>query len=99
MSDEDIQLFIHLATGLERDLAPLSQAERAQRISDQINLAHVVYAVWKIDDDGFRLRRLKALDGPVGEIEILAGIPVSGEAHADLLMAACSHGANIGICQ
>ena len=37
--------------------------------------------------------------GRSGEIEILAGIPVVNEAHADLLMAACSHGAPKEFCQ
>jgi hypothetical protein len=92
MSPADAQLFVDLATGLERDLAPLSQEERAQRISYNIRVSHVVYAVWR-EGDAYRLRRLKLLGGPIGEIEVLAGIPVSGEAHADLLMAACSHGA------
>ena len=98
MNPDDLELFVSLASCLERDLAPLSQAERAQVISDHIRSSHVVYAVWRVDDS-YRLRRLKALDGPVGEIEILAGIPVVNEAHADLLMAACSHGATMEICQ
>lgn len=91
MNPADAQLFVELATGLERDLAPLSQAERAQVISDYIRVADICYAVWKVGD-GYRMRRLKALDGPIGETEILSGIPVVNEAHADLLMAACSHG-------
>ena len=42
MSDEDIQLFIHLATGLERDLAPLSQADgTADFRSDQLGPCRV----------------------------------------------------------
>ena len=88
----DAQLFVDLATSLQHDLAQLSQEERAQRISYNIRASHVVYAVWR-EGDAYRLRRLKFIDGPVGEIEVLAGIPVNGEAHADLLMAACSHGA------
>ena len=98
MNPDDLELFVSLASCLERDLAPLSQSERAQVISDHIRSSHVVYAVWRVDDS-YRLRRLKALDGPVGEIEILAGIPVSGEAHADLLTAACSHGSPREFCQ
>ena len=91
MNPDDIQLFVDLATGLERDLAPLSPSERAHVISDHIRAAHVVYAVWKIDD-GYRLRLLRCVE-PAGDEETLAGIPVTNEAHADLLEAAASHGA------
>ncbi len=98
MNPDDLELFVSLASCLERDLAPLSQSERAQVVSDHIRSSHVVYAVWKIDD-GYRLRRLKAIGGPVGEPEFLAGIPVDNEAHADLLEAAASHGSQRGILQ
>jgi hypothetical protein len=90
MNPADAQLFVDLATGLERDLAPLSQAERAHAVSNMIRSANVAYAVWR-DGEGYRLRRLRYVE-PSGDEETLAGIPVSGAAHADLLEAAASHG-------
>ena len=96
MTAEDLKLFVDLAAGLERDLAPLSQADRAQVISSMIRGADVCYAVWR-SGEGYRLRLLRSVE-PAGDEETLAGIPVSCEAHADLLEAAASHGTS-GVCR
>jgi hypothetical protein len=98
MNPADAQLFVALTEGVARDFASMSKDKRAQAVSDMIRSAHIAYAVWKVPE-GYRLRRLKALDGPVGEPEFHAGIPVDNEAHADLLEAAASHGAMRGMLQ
>ena len=98
MKHGDLQLLVWSANEFEKYLAPLSKIDRAQQISDKILQAHICYAVWK-DGEGYRLRRLKAISPPRDRVKISAGIPVVNEAHADLLEAAASHGAPMGICQ
>ena len=61
---EDLKLFVDLAAGLERDLVPLSQADRAQVISSMIRGADVCYAVWR-SGEGYRLRLLRSVE-PAG---------------------------------
>ncbi len=98
MNPDDAQLFVALAEGVARDFASMSKDKRAQAVSDMIRNSHIAYAVWKVQE-GYRLRRLKAIGGPLGEPEFLAGIPVDNEAHADLLEAAASHESQRGILQ
>lgn len=61
MTSDDAQLFVDLAAGLDRDLAPLSKDKRAQAVSDLIQRSHVAYAVWRVAE-GYRLRRLKFVE-------------------------------------
>ena len=97
MSNDEMELFVKLAHETERHVAGMCKDDRAAMISGLITAAHVAYAVWT-EGDAYRLRLLRCVE-PVGTEETLAGIPVSGEAHADLLMAACSHGAPMEFCQ
>ena len=97
MSNDDMELFIDLAADTEQHVANMSRDDRAAMISSLIRAANVCYAVWR-EGDAYRLRLLRCVE-PAGAEETLAGIPVSGQAHADLLMAACSHGAPREFCQ
>jgi hypothetical protein len=90
VTSADAQLFVELAHDTERHVAGLSKDDRAAMISSLIRAAHVCYAVWR-EGDAYRLRLLRCVE-PTGDDETLSGIPVSGEAHADLLEAAASHG-------
>jgi hypothetical protein len=58
-------------------------------ISSLIRAAHIAYAVWP-EREAYRLRLIRSVE-PQGADEVLAGIPVRDEQHAELLGAAASH--------
>ena len=89
MNPADAQLFINLAHDTERHVAGMSRDDRAAIISSLIRAAHIAYAVWP-DGEAYRLRLIRSVE-PQGADEVLAGIPVRDEQHAELLVAAASH--------
>ena len=89
MTSDDAQLFVELARDTEQHVVGMSRDDRAAMISSLIRAAHVCYGVYPAGS-GYGLRLIRSVV-PDGEEEVLCGIPVVNEAHADLLEAAASH--------
>lgn len=88
MSHDDLELFIKLAADTDRHVAGMCKDDRAAMISSLIRASHICYGVYP-EGHSYRLRLIRSVE-PDGEDEVLAGVPVKDEQHADLLAASAS---------